>query len=195
MRNNSPLKRQTERTDALQSSAAESFDPAGISTPHGAVPGGNSAGRVSPRARPAFSLRCGGPVGRQRFTSKGGHHDLTGRRSEFSLGVCRKLDSEYGRVRAVTGAANSICTVALWSSVTMSQPAKAYRLSTWEVLHLPAEELRRLEIEGRKPKPIVPTIDLSTITADSQLALISISGHPICSPNASTSKGTSSTSG
>ena len=62
----------------------------------------------------------------------------------------------------------------------MSQPLKAYRLSTWEVLHLPAEELRRLEIEGRKPKPIVPAIDLSTITADSQLALISISGHPIC---------------
>lgn len=93
------------------------------------------------------------------------------------LGGDRKLSST-GRVRAVTGTAISF--VALWSSVTMSQPAKAYRISTWELLHLPAEELRRLEREGRKPKPIVPTIDISKITAASQLALISISGHPIC---------------
>lgn len=60
----------------------------------------------------------------------------------------------------------------------MNQPA--HRLTTWQVLNLPAEELRRLEREGPKPKHIPATIDLTKITADSQLALISISGHPAC---------------
>jgi hypothetical protein len=62
----------------------------------------------------------------------------------------------------------------------MSQPARAYRLSTWQVLNLPAEELQRLEREGPKPKHIPAPVDLTKITADSKLALISISGHPIC---------------
>lgn len=68
----------------------------------------------------------------------------------------------------------------LWSSVTMSQPAKAYRLSTWQVLNLPAEELRRLETEGPKPAHIPARIDIRTIPPASQFAMISISGHPLC---------------
>jgi hypothetical protein len=62
----------------------------------------------------------------------------------------------------------------------MSQPAKDYQPSTWQVLNLPIEELRRLETEGPKPKPFIRTIDTAKLTADSQLALISICGHPIC---------------
>lgn len=65
----------------------------------------------------------------------------------------------------------------------MSQSASAHRFTptTWEVLNLPVDKLHAIETEGRKPAHVpAKEIDLTKITSDSKLALISISGHPIC---------------
>lgn len=97
------------------------------------------------------------------------------RSSSAYVGIVLK---ECGRLAAKVTSVLFVASV-VWSSV-MSQPAKAYRLSTWQVLNLPAEELHRLEAEGPRPAHIPATIDVSKLTADSQLALISISGHPAC---------------
>jgi hypothetical protein len=63
----------------------------------------------------------------------------------------------------------------------MSEPAKSvYEPNSWQLLHLPAETLSRLRREGPKQKPDTAGIDTAALPAASQLALISISGHPLC---------------
>lgn len=194
----SPRQRQTDSTDELHPSAALSFGHAGQQT--GDTSGclhGTLAGREPPRARPAALSEPFGIIAARAALAiaplrlhrlhwafqKPRSHNKRVRLFNMKDIMALIAKGEAERIgNMVFRKSLPVLFVAstLWSNSVMSHPARNHTPTQWQLTHLPAEEIRRIETEGQKPKHVPANIDLKKITADSKLALISISGHAVC---------------